>query len=311
MDKIVSFESVSKVYRRGFKGTMVNAVTDFSASVTAEKITGFVGPNGAGKTTSIKMLMGLVKPTSGAVTIRGIDSSSPRARQDVSYVSEQPYFYRHLSVKEALRFSCDLLKFDKAKTRNEIERVLEIVALTGKENTRIHSMSKGMMQRLNMANGLLGDPHLLLLDEPMSGLDPPARRLFRNLFIRLGKEGKTIFFSTHVLEDIEMVCDEVIVMNQGRLRYCGEVSVLLEKGYLGTELITPTIPPEVVEKLTARGWTVSHNQDHTCRVFVPQGDDATECQRTLAQHAVFSISITRRTMPLETLLYGSSTETSS
>ncbi|KMQ50017.1 ABC transporter ATPase [Chitinispirillum alkaliphilum] len=308
MDSIISFEDVSKVYRRGFRATPVHAVSNFTAKVYSNRITGFVGPNGAGKTTSIKMLMGLVKATSGKISIGGCDVSDPQARKGVAYVSEQPYFYRHLSVSEALRFSCALLKIPSNFAMDEVKRVLEIVELSGKEKMRIHDMSKGMMQRLNMANGLLGDPGLLVLDEPMSGLDPPARRLFRSLFTKLGKAGKTVFFSTHVLEDIEMVCDDVIVLDKGMVRYSGKVSELLARGYLGTELIIATLPPEIRAGFSERGWSISDTKDGQYMIFVPDGDGLRDCQKILSEYEIFCTSVIKRTMPLETLLYGSAME---
>ena len=308
---IIFFQSISKTYRKGFKATPVKAVQDLTCNISSGCITGFVGPNGAGKTTTMKMIMGLVKPSCGSISIRSTDASLPKAREKVAYVSEQPYFYRHLSVSESLRFTADLLGIPGADIKGEIKRVLETVELGGKENLRIREMSKGMQQRLNMANGLLGNPELLILDEPMSGLDPPARRLFRNLFKTLGKEGKTIFFSTHVLEDIEIVCDEVIVLDKGQLRYSGKVSTLLEQGYMGTELLVQDLPDQLVSQFEEKGWYVTGFENGSSQIFVPSVDKSFECQKTLNQHQIFCESVVKRTKPLETLLYGSTLETKS
>ncbi|MDG5816184.1 ABC transporter ATP-binding protein [Chitinispirillales bacterium ANBcel5] len=308
---IITLEKVSKVYRKGFKGTAVSAVSDVTFSVAQNRITGFVGPNGAGKTTTIKMIMGLVAPSRGTIKIRSVDASQPKARQNVAYVSEQPYFYRHLSVAESLRFVSELLDIEKGKIAGEVKRVLDIVELSGKEKLKIREMSKGMQQRLNMACGLLGDPDLLILDEPMSGLDPPARRLFRNLFKRLGNEGKTIFFSTHVLEDIEVVCDDVIVLDGGKLRYTGRVDALLERGYLGSELLVKELGEELQQDLNSRGWNSTINPDDTWMIFVPGEKELMSCQELLHSKGIYCHSIQKRTMPLETLLYGSTAEKNS
>ena len=300
---IITLKEVTKTYKKGFRGIPFKAVDKLCVSVEENRITGFVGPNGAGKTTTIKMVMGLVKPDEGSIKIRNTDASLPLSRSKVAYVSEQPYLYRHLSVKETLCFFSRLIGLEKSKIQREVGRVLEIVELTGKEKMRIKDMSKGMQQRLNMACGLLGDPDLFILDEPMSGLDPPARRLFRNLFLELGRAGKTIFFSTHILEDIETVCEDVVVVDKGTLRYSGEVVTLLEKGYIGTELTISSIADELVEILKDRNWSVTCNPDGSYRIFLSEETELMECQNVLYQHGVFCSSVVRRTMPLENLLY--------
>ncbi len=306
----LSVEKVTKIYRKGFRGIPFTAVSDLSFSIAGNNITGFVGPNGAGKTTTIKMIMGLVRPTKGKVSIRGIDVSLPSSRNSVAFVSEQPYFYKHLTVSETLDFTARLVGIAAGNITSEKKRVLEAVELTGRENSRIRDFSKGMQQRLNMACGLLGDPKLLIFDEPMSGLDPPSRRLFRSLFRKLGQEGRTVFFSTHVLEDIEAVCDNVVVLDGGKLRYTGKVSSLLESGSLGTELIVSHIPEQLEKEFAAQGCSVTMHQESTAMILVPPGADHLVFQQKLSQHGIFCLSIGRRTMPLETLLYGKRGEAS-
>ncbi len=307
----LKIENVTKTFRKGFKALKVTAVSDLSFSVEQNRICGFVGPNGAGKTTTIKMTMGLVRPTTGRISINGVDTASPASRKGVAYVSEQPYFYRHLTVSETLDFAARLIGIPGSSIEDEKRRVLKTVELTGRENSRIRDFSKGMQQRLNMACGLLGDPGLLILDEPMSGLDPPSRRLFRTLFRRLGEEGRTVFFSTHVLDDIEAVCDDVVVLDGGKLRYTGKVSALMERGTLGTELIVPDVPESLVEVFKADGCTLSPLQDGSVLLFVPPEKDQFECQRRLSEQGVFCLSVHKRTMPLETLLYGTTGERTS
>ena len=301
---ILNVDKITKVYRRGFKGTRVAAVTDVGFSLNENHITGFVGPNGAGKTTTIKMIMGLVRPTAGNITLMGKPAESVASRAGVSYVSEQPYFYKHLTVGESVDFSARLIGVKRASVDAERKRVLEAVELTGREKLKVRSLSKGQQQRLNMACGLLGDPKLLILDEPMSGLDPPSRRLFRSLFKKLGDEGRTIFFSTHVLEDIEAVCKDVVVLDGGKLRFTGSVASLLEKGALGTEFAVSSLPDNLSDELRADGLEVSRLPAGGTLILVPAEKDAAVYQRKLYENGIFCDSIQKRTKPLESLLYG-------
>jgi ABC-2 type transport system ATP-binding protein len=302
---ILTVDKITKVYRRGFKAVRVTAVQDVSFGLSGNCITGFVGPNGAGKTTTIKMAMGLVRPTAGGITLMGKPCGSPAARAGVAYVSEQPYFYKHLTVGETVDFSARLIGIKGTSVETERKRVLEAVELTGREGAKVRSLSKGQQQRLNMACGLLGDPKLLILDEPMSGLDPPSRRLFRNLFKKLGDEGRTVFFSTHVLEDIEAVCRDVVVLDGGKLRYTGSVASLLEKGALGTEFTVSELPDGMAGELREDGVEISKSPDGSVVVLIPAQKDPSVYQRKLYDKGIFCLLIQKRTMPLEALLYGS------
>jgi ABC-2 type transport system ATP-binding protein len=254
------------------------------------------------------MIMGLVRPTSGHITLMGKSAADPASRVAVSYVSEQPYFYKHLTVSETVDFSARLVGVGGAAVGSERKRVLEAVELTGREGAKVRSLSKGQQQRLNMACGLLGDPRLLILDEPMSGLDPPSRRLFRNLFKKLGDEGRTIFFSTHVLEDVEAVCRDVVVLDGGKLRFTGSVASLLDKGALGTELVVPSLPDDLAAELRADGLEISRTPSDDVQVLIPARRDVSAYQRKLYERGVFCDSVQKRTMSLEKLLYGDDTD---
>ncbi|MCL2689600.1 MAG: ABC transporter ATP-binding protein [Chitinispirillia bacterium] len=303
---ILSAEKITKVYRKGFRGIPFTAVKELSFSLARNRIAGFVGPNGAGKTTTIKMVMGLVKPTFGKISLMGLSSELPDSRRNVAYVSEQPYFYKHLTVAETVDFSARLIGVKAGSVLSERKRVLDAVELSDRQKTKVRSLSKGLQQRLNMACGLLGDPKLLILDEPMSGLDPPSRRLFRNLFCKLGQEGRTIFFSTHVLEDIEAVCQDVVVLDKGALSFTGSVSSLLERGSLGTELVIPSIPDDLAANLREDGLELLRPSSGDISVLIPAQKDPSEYQRKLYEQGVYCLSVQKRTMPLEALLYGNS-----
>jgi ABC-2 type transport system ATP-binding protein len=298
----ITFSHVSKIYRKGFWGTKVPAVRDLSFSVARGGITGFVGPNGSGKTTSIKMLLGLVLPTSGRIEISGNNASNPKSRAGCAFISEQPYFYRHLTVAEALRFSARLEKRGAALSGADVDRALETVDLVNCGKRKIKELSKGMQQRLAMAQALLADADILIFDEPMSGMDPPGRALFRTIIASLGARGKTVFFSTHVLDDVEQLCGNVVVLSGGRLEYQGPIGAILEKGFIGFELTVGSVSGEIQNDLRARGYTLE-STDAALRIFAATEKQAAACQRYLYERDIFCLSIARHSAPLEEVLY--------
>ncbi len=297
----IEVDNIAKIYRKGLRATKVPAVIDLSFTVRKGSITGFVGPNGAGKTTAIKMMLGLVRPTKGVVRINGRDASSPSARDGVSFLPEQPYFYSHLTVEEMLRFTADLIEIPPGDINGEIHRVLETVELMHKKKMKIKELSKGMQQRLSMAQALLGNSHTFILDEPMSGMDPPGRRLFREILAGLRKEEKTVFFSTHVLDDVEAVCDDVVVLAHGRLTYSGKVAELLDEGFLGTEIVFKG-QPAADECLKDKDLKFDKEKGKWT-LFVPKNEDVESILRRIQQNGLFPVSIVKRNMTLEELLY--------
>jgi ABC-2 type transport system ATP-binding protein len=299
----IEIKNLTKIYRKGFWGIKVPAVVDVSFNVHSGCVTGFVGPNGAGKTTTIKTIMGLVNPQTGDVRVHGCSNTDYRARKGVAYLSEQPYFYGHLTSRESLEFASHLINLDKKRIGPEIERVLDLVGLSHKSKSKVKEMSKGMQQRLNMAQALLGTPKLMILDEPMSGMDPPGRRLFRSLFQDLAKSGVTIFFSTHVLEDIESVCDRVVVLSKGKKTYDGAVKELLEKGFKGTEMELDQNPSSIAELIQKNGCTTEQLSDVAWVVNVPPGVDSAIILELLTNHKLYPSRIERRKASMEELLY--------
>lgn len=300
---VIELKNVSKAYRKDFWAPRVSAVTDLTISVKKGVVTGFVGPNGAGKTTSIKMIMGLIKPSRGEVTICGKDAFLPESRKNVAYLCEQPYFYAHLTVFETLKFAADLLGLPSRSITEEIRKVLSIVELTAKSHIKVKELSKGMQQRLTMAQALLGDPQILILDEPMSGMDPPGRRLFRKLFRELAGKGKTIFFSTHVLDDVESVCDEVIVLSSGKLAFAGEVRALLCRGFLGTEMVVSELKQQDIAILEQYGCVMGGSESCLHHLFLPADYDLLKVQNFLFEKQAVLHSVSRRAKSMEELLY--------
>jgi ABC-2 type transport system ATP-binding protein len=299
----IEFSHVTKIYKKGFRAIKVPALVDCSFTVAFGAITGFVGPNGAGKTTSIKMLMGLVRPTSGVIRVLGKDPRDPRYRRDIAFISEQPYFYQHLTVGETLKFAAGLHGGKPTDLPGAIGTALERVGLRDAAGRKIKDLSKGMQQRCAMAQAILLRADMLVLDEPLSGLDPVGRTLFRSILLSLAREGVTVFFSTHILDDIELVCQNVVVLSRGKADYEGPIGGLLERGFQGTDLTAAGCDEALVDELRRMGCEVTRESAERTKVFVPAGKDALLCQRLLLERRVLCESISRRMVPLEEILY--------
>ena len=192
-------------------------------TIAEGEVFGFLGPNGAGKTTTLKLLMGLVFPTSGSARILGREMDDPEVKSQIGFLPEQPYFYDHLTARELLNYYGQLSGVPAKGRSARVEQMLGRVGLADAAGIQLRKFSKGMLQRVGLAQAILHDPKLVFLDEPMSGLDPMGRREVRDLIQQLRSEGKTVFFSTHILSDAEALCDRVGVIHQGELRGVGAV----------------------------------------------------------------------------------------
>jgi ABC-2 type transport system ATP-binding protein len=218
---------LEKIYSVGFwRKTPKCALKPLNLRVEEGEIFGFLGPNGAGKTTTLKLLMGLVFPTAGSAKILGREIDDPVVKAQIGFLPEQPYFYDYLTARELLEYYAELSGVD-ARSRNaKVQHVLDRVGLHDAANLQLRKFSKGMLQRAGIAQAIVHDPKLLFFDEPMSGLDPMGRREVRDLMEELKKEGKTVFFSTHILSDAEALCDRVAIIHQGELKGVGAVAEL-------------------------------------------------------------------------------------
>src|SRR5437899_7704438 len=253
MQAQVRAEALSKTYRVGFFAGRVRAVEDLSFEVRAGEIFGLLGPNGAGKTTTLKMLLGFVKPTSGHAFIAGRRAGTVASRRQLGYLPENPALYEFLRGDEYLIFAGRLCGLSRAEARKRTAELLERVGLAGRADRPIRKFSKGMVQRLALAQALVGDPRIAILDEPMSGLDPIGRKDVRDLILRLRAEGRTVLFSTHILSDVEAICDRVGIMIASRLTDCGTLSSLLEPGVRAVEIVAKGLSPELQQKLVSSG----------------------------------------------------------
>lgn len=213
------------------------AVKDLNLKVGAGEVFGFLGPNGAGKTTTMNVLLGFVNATGGAAYLFGVDVREPIARQRIGYLPELTYYYKFLTAEELLRFYARIFGINRAEADRRIEQLLKLVELEHARKRPIKTYSKGMQQRVGLAQALINNPDLLILDEPTSGLDPLGRMKVREIIQRLKNEGKTVFFSSHELGEVETVCDRVAIIHQGELKVEGRVDSLIEQHQANLEKI--------------------------------------------------------------------------
>jgi ABC-2 type transport system ATP-binding protein len=246
---MIRFDGVWKEYRSDLLRRRTAALKGISFSVERGEVFGYLGPNGAGKTTSMKLLLGLSKPTRGQVLLRGRPATDHRSRERVGFLPESPYFLGHLTGRELLLFFGRMAGLSGRALRDEVSRVLEQVGLTGAAGTLLRKYSKGMVQRAGLAQAILGDPELLVLDEPMSGLDPIGRREVRDLIVRLRGAGKTVFFSSHILQDAEALCDRVAIVSGGEIRSVGPLDGMLGRDESRLQLSVRGFDPAILEKL--------------------------------------------------------------
>ena len=252
MDIAIKTEDVGKTYK-GKKGRKVYALKDLSLEVFRGEVFGFLGPNGAGKSTTIKILMGLIFPDQGRFFINGIEGSDISYKKSVGYLPENPSFYDYLTGEELLYFVGRTFEMDDSVIKLESERLLKLLDLYDDRKRPIRSYSKGMVQRLGLAQALIHDPDIFILDEPMSGLDPLGRILVRDILLELKSKGKTIFMSTHILNDIEALCDRVGIIVKGQLKQVVAIGELMIKGITSYLIELENVTDTLTEYLNSIG----------------------------------------------------------
>ncbi|MBK8149018.1 MAG: ABC transporter ATP-binding protein [Acidobacteria bacterium] len=254
MNKIIEIQDLTKDYELGFwKKRKVRALDGLNLEVSPGQIFGFLGGNGAGKTTTIKLLMSLIFPTRGNARILGHDISDTAMHSRIGYCPENPYFYDYLTARELMNYFGEIFGFDAAKRRRKTEELLTKVGLDEKDwDKQLRKFSKGMLQRVGLAQCLINEPEIVFLDEPMSGLDPIGRREIRELIAGLRNAGTTVFMSTHILSDIEALCDNVAILRRGKLAATGNLSDLLtSSGENQTfEIVVKGVPAEEFQSRT-------------------------------------------------------------
>ena len=249
---VIELTGLTKDFQVGFlKKKTVRALDNLDLTVWRGEIFGFLGPNGAGKTTTLKLLMSLIFPTAGTALILGRPVEDTATRSRIGYLPENPYFYDYLSGRELLSYSAALFGIHAARAKKRSEELLELVGLTPEQADRqLRKYSKGMLQRIGIAQALVNDPEVVFMDEPMSGLDPLGRREVRDLLLGLGERGKTVFFSSHILSDVETLCDRAAILNKGKLVQCGTIIELTGGKQSTLEVVATGVEPSSIGALS-------------------------------------------------------------
>lgn len=295
--KAIEIKNLVKKYKS------VTAVNDISLDVYEGEIFGFLGPNGAGKTTTIKTLLGLIFPTFGDVFVLGKPAGDIEVKEQISYLPESPYFYEHMTAREVVGFYGSLFGMRGKEKDLKVDELLDRVGLQADSKKQLRAFSKGMLQRVGIAQSLVNDPKVLFYDEPTSGLDPVAHRDIRNLLLHLKQEGRTIFLSSHQLSDVELVCDRVSILNRGKIRRLGNVEDLIAGG--NVEIIAENLATSDSEMAHLKGIT-SNIEMVGNKVIITASADTQSKNRVLDwirgnNGDVLSVAQTRRT--LEDIFY--------
>jgi len=225
----IAISHLTKDFRIGMRGVKLRAVDDVSLEIRDNQIFGLLGPNGCGKSTTMKIVLGLLEPTRGSCSIYGVDSHSVKSRRNVGFLPEAPYFYKFLSGRELVRFYARICGVAKDEIDDRTEETLKLVAMESAAHRRVGTYSKGMLQRIGIAQAIVHDPKLIVLDEPTAGVDPVGSHAIAELIVALKARGKTIMLCSHLLAQVEGVCDRVAIMSRGKLVLEGAVNELLEK----------------------------------------------------------------------------------
>jgi ABC-2 type transport system ATP-binding protein len=250
MPAAIRIENLTKDYAVGFwRKRPYRALDSLSLAIEPGEIFGFLGPNGAGKTTTLKLLMQLIFPSAGRAEILGQPVGHVPTRQRIGYLPENPYFYDYLTAEELLDYFAQLFGYAAADRRKRVSALLDRVGLGAERRLQLRKFSKGMIQRVGIAQALINDPEVLFLDEPMSGLDPLGRRDVRKLIFELRDRGRTVFFSSHILADAEALCSRVAIVAGGRLVAAGRLSDILAFEVRGWELVISDVKPEALDRL--------------------------------------------------------------
>jgi ABC-2 type transport system ATP-binding protein len=274
------------------------ALDGLNLRVEKGEIFGLLGPNGAGKTTTLKILLRLVFPTSGTARVLGrtLDDVAMHAR--IGYLPENPYFYDHLTAQEFLNYAGEMFGLPSPERRARIDRLLERLGLGESRHLALRKFSKGMVQRVGLAQALINEPELIFLDEPMSGLDPLGRREVRDLILELKGEGKTVFFSTHILSDAEVLCDRVAILDRGRLQGCGELREILGLGVAVTEVVLENPRAELLKEVNPYTRSVVRT-GHRVRLELPAESDIGRVLALAIRYGARIVSLNPVKMSLE------------
>jgi ABC-2 type transport system ATP-binding protein len=263
---------LGKVYTTKLTRKVV-ALQDLDLEVKRGEIFGFLGPNGAGKSTTINLLMNLIGPTTGEASLLGIPVTEASSRKNLGYLPENPSYYGYLNARELLAMVGKIHGLDGGEIQRRSKEVLELLDLPSEKRRTISGFSKGMMQRVGLAQAIFHDPEVIILDEPMSGLDPPGRKLVADLMLKLRDQGRTIFFSTHILHDVEVICDRIGIITNGQLRFCGSLAEVISESFSSYEVALRRVSSEQIKTLQDKGFSPKTAEDKV-KVEVPKEEIA-------------------------------------
>jgi len=252
MAAVLKIEDLHKSFKTGFLLKKTKILKGISLTVEEGEIFGYLGPNGAGKTTTLKCILGLLFPERGKIELFGLSHLSLRAKERIGFLPENPYFYEYLTASEFLNFYGELFFKRKKEITAKVKELLHLVGLEPWANLPLRKFSRGMLQRIGFAQALFNEPSLVLLDEPLGGLDPLGRKEMRDIIVRQKKEGKTVFLSSHILQDIEMICDRVAIIVNGQIINQGTLHDLVSEKILFTEIILSGLTAKELEDLGER-----------------------------------------------------------
>ena len=259
---VIKTENLTKTFKVGFRGKSFAALKGLNLEVNNGEIFGFLGPNGAGKTTTIKILMGLIYPTAGKAWILDKEVGDVEIKNRIGFLPEQPYFYDYLTSTEFLRFYGQLFGLDGDELRARMKNLLALVGLEDAADIQLRKFSKGMLQRIGIAQAVINQPDLIVLDEPMSGLDPIGRKEIRDIILRLKDDGKSVFFSTHIIPDVEMICDRVGILMKGELVNVGRLDEIMDARVKYVEIIARNVSKDMLAHIAAMDSSVHEAWDH-------------------------------------------------
>ena len=295
---VIETEKLTKDYAVGFwRKRPYRALDGLDLAVEQGEVYGFLGPNGAGKSTAIKLLMQLIFPTSGTARILGRPVGDVEMRRRIGFLPENPAFYDYLTAEELLSYFASLFDIPASARAQRVARVLDEVGIGAERRMRLRSYSKGMVQRVGIAQALINEPEVVFLDEPMSGLDPLGRREVRQLMLRLRDRGCTVFFSSHILSDAEALCSQVAIIAQGKLAAAGRIADIVGVEVLGWELVVERVSPEALAVLQARARRVTALPDGRYAADLPPDPpEAAMRELSAAGARIMSLNPLRKTL---------------
>lgn len=295
---VIETKDLNKIYKTHLFGRPNHVLKDLNLEVKEGEIYGFIGPNGAGKTTTIKILVNLLYPSSGKAYILGQDTRKVEIKKKIGFLPENPYFYEYLKPREFLYFYGRLFGYSTKEIKEKADRLLELVGLENVDDVPLCNFSRGMLQRIGIAQALINDPLLVIFDEPLSGLDPIGRKDVKDILLSLKEQGKTVFFSTHILADVEMICDRVGILINGKLVRVGSLSDFLEGEIRSIDIVLSDVgaeTQEVIKKVVTKYLI----KDKKIFISVNSEEETSEIQRILSKNSGRILSIVPHSKTLE------------